>query len=106
MSNDETLSTFIAVTGCDGSKAEEYLKSTDWNLENAVNLFLAAGPDTSASATGAGSAGTSGGSSAASTGTGDAGLGVMGRGVGGGGGGGGVQEDSYMAEQYVSFLGQ
>eukprot|EP00163_Fabomonas_tropica_P018708 TRINITY_DN330_c0_g2_i3.p1 TRINITY_DN330_c0_g2~~TRINITY_DN330_c0_g2_i3.p1 ORF type:complete len:524 (-),score=128.25 TRINITY_DN330_c0_g2_i3:139-1710(-) len=101
MSNDETLSTFIAVTGCDGSKAEEYLKSTDWNLENAVNLFLAAGPDTSASATGAGSAGTSGGSSAASTGTGDAGLGVMGRGVGGGGGGGGVQEDSYMAEHGV-----
>ncbi|ETW06333.1 hypothetical protein H310_02617 [Aphanomyces invadans] len=53
----ESLTSFMAITGADGATAQQYLDLTNWNMEEAVNLFMESG-----------GSGTSGGNGAASSG--------------------------------------
>lgn len=42
-SKTEKLSTFLAVAGCDDDVARQYLDSCNWDLDAAINTFLAGG---------------------------------------------------------------
>ncbi|KAH9081081.1 hypothetical protein Ae201684P_012054 [Aphanomyces euteiches] len=41
--DEESLTSFMAITGADGATAQQYLEVTNWNMEEAVNLFMETG---------------------------------------------------------------
>ena len=50
-SQQETLSTFVAMTNAESDVAKAFLKAASWNVETAIDRFYAFGGDASNSTT-------------------------------------------------------